>query len=305
MTVHPVCSFVFYGLLTILAAALTQAQAQSVTPSHVYQAVETLVMELQLLHQANETQPVVSQYLTQARRPRHVMQKAREVYVRVQDLREMNGLPRNDVPPFPLTEITPADVMQLVQQAIADIQPLKPIYVIDESRFEAAFVPEKTPTDVYINLFRAGELLSQLELPAIVPNNVHQAAMGVISDINLILAKQGQPVNQDIPAVAVNKKPAQVYEQAQILLQHLQGVCTRNADLCPPAGVTLPPTPQTDITPAYVLDLLNNVLAEVGSIKVKAGVDQITQLPKLPSGKTPSDIFDVMLVAQRLVDTIE
>jgi len=184
---------------TISILLITSAHAQKITPSHVYQSVEQLILELQLIHEADKSEAILGDYVTKNRKPRHVLQKSREVYLRVQELREMNGLPKNTVPPFPVTEIKPADVKDLVDKSLMDVIALRDEYFVDSETPKTHLKNGKAPTDVY------------------------QVAIAMISDINLVLTKRGKPTNMVINKSATGKKPADVYQQVQVLLEKLQG----------------------------------------------------------------------------------
>ena len=69
-------------------------------------------------------------------------------------------------------------------------------------------------------------------------------------------------------------------------------------------GVVLLSKPDGSITPAHVMDALNNVLAEVGAIKEKIGVSEPTKYAALKSGQTPSNVYDSIEYAISLVNIL-
>ena len=93
------------GLSMLLAVGLaTPAFAETITRSHVFQSVDEANAEFALLHKANQSNPRSNKNapaLTE-RRLRHVLQKARDVLMKVQALRLINGLSENAAPPFPV-----------------------------------------------------------------------------------------------------------------------------------------------------------------------------------------------------------
>ena len=71
-----------------------------------------------------------------------------------------------------------------------------------------------------------------------------------------------------------------------------------------PGGVVMPNKVVGCITPAEVIDILNNILAKVGAIKVAVGVTAVTEFGEAQSGKMPSDVYDALVKAEALVDSL-
>ena len=91
---------VWIGALLLLTVGVTFAEAA--TPADTYQAIEAVNAQLAAFHDANGTMPAVDPQaptLTE-RLPRHVLQKAREVLLKIQAVRQLNGLPLFTVEDF-------------------------------------------------------------------------------------------------------------------------------------------------------------------------------------------------------------
>lgn len=296
------------GYLSILAVlgAGAPALAQGITPSHVYQVVDNINGELALLHESNGSKSRTDKKapaLTK-RRPRHVIQKAREVLLKVQALRKINGLAAKSVPTLPVREVRPADVKNIVTRVLGDIRELRAKFGVSKPSPAASLTTGKTPTDVYGNLLRTGLQLDGLGIPRIVPNDVHQVALTIISDIEMIRAARGLTKKVAFKGGTKRKKPKHVFQHSFKLMQAIKNLSEKKFDFAVPGGVVLPNNRSGRIKPGHVIDLLNKVLAEIAAIKVKLGVTTPTVLAPAQSGKTPSNVFDAVNTALFMVETL-
>ncbi len=289
------------AVLLLLSLSL---RAADVTPSHVFQVVDNIHNELALLHQANHSTPQVSEHSMSTRRPRHVFQKGREVLLKVQSLRQLNGLAVSAVPPFPTTEITPGNVRRIMDQILRDLQGLRPVLGVRQDAVVAPLPSGKTPTDVYINIDKAGQAVDSLGIPAVVPNDVYRMVATLVNEVRLVVKVTGGNADMPMKTGSKRKKPKHVYAELYHFLEDLQAACVKKSAYCLPGDLVLPTRPSGRIKPAQVLDVVNNALAEMGALKVKLGVNSPTQLAEAVSGKTPSDVFDATVTARALVSAL-
>lgn len=281
--------------------SMSSAMAQT-TPDYVYQVVDNVKAELAEMHKANLGDPPRVKVNLTERRPRHVLQKAREVYGDVQKLRKIKGLGENSLPAFPVREVTPADVSVLADKILVEVREVR------EKTGAAAPVPAalpsgKTPTDVYGNLVQAKASIGELGVPVIMPNDVYQVALTIISDTEKVRAAKGVTTAVAEPPGSKGKEPKDVYEVAYKLLGKVKALTDKNGYGIP-GGVVMPNKVSGRITPTEVIDVLNNILAEVGAVKVAVGSSAATEFPGPQSDKTPSDVYDAMVKAGALVDTL-
>jgi hypothetical protein len=284
----------------------TPAVAQ-MTPTDVYKVVDGINHSLERLHAANLSDAKVSvPDNIRQRRPRHVLQKAREVFEKTQLLRRINGLPTNAVPTLEVREVRPADVMKMVRRVQNEVEELEPVFGLaaDAKTADGDGAEKKTPTDVYRHLSRASKRLDGLGIPAMVPNDVYRVAKGLYGDIAAICS---QIDINTVSIATVNRQlaPKDVYNAGYKALARLRDH-TRSADaMSVPGGITLPNKPTGKITPSHVLSLLNTMLADVGAIKAKLGVTSPTNFPAGIAGKTPREVFAVVDANRKMVEALE
>lgn len=275
--------------------------AEKITPSHVYQLVDYTYAELASFHGADFSSPPDVEITLSPRKPRHVLQKAQEAYIKVQKLRRLNGLSENPVKSIPVRAVVPADVRESVQRIADDLVELREIYGV-EAPAQVELPQGKKPTDVYRHLVRVSTSLDHLGLPAVVPNDVYRVAQTIVLDLEKIMQHQGN--TDSIPLIKVSgKKPPQVYDETYVLLQKLADL-TKKDGYQIPGGVVLPPKPTGKIKPLHVMNGLGDAMAEIGAIKYKIGMNTPTKFAPPPGGKTPSDVFAVVKRAQAMVDAL-
>lgn len=282
---------------------VTHTAHANVTPNQVYQVTENIVRELAVFHEKNFTVPNTPVQVLTPRKPRHVLQKAREVFQKLQALRYINGLSPSGIDPVPARAITPGDVKDLVDKILADVRELRGVYGISGSPTGAPVPQGKNPTDVYENLIRVSQSLDGLGIPAVVPNDVYQVAQTVLNQLAAIYSKEKGKDAVLHTAWVQGKSPKDVYEQGFVLVEALKRL-SEDESHSVAGGVVLPARASGAISPAHVLDLMNVALAEVNAMKVAVGISAPTELATMSAGKTPSDVFQLIQQSQYIVEGI-
>jgi hypothetical protein len=290
-----------YKLVTLIiffAAVLGHSvslNAQA-TPADVLVSVETAQNELRLMYDADmQRVPAIKITSSAPRRPRHVYFKAREVFLKVQTLRGINGLQLKSLPTVPAREIRPTEVKELVDRIRVDLSEIKPKYFVTE---EAIAAPRKNgigPTDVYLGLVYTSQLIDGLDMPNVVPNDVYRVALAVLEEARVISnAQNGAKSEESLRLVATGKKPVDVYDNGETLMNLIQSISENKDGFDIPAGVVLPNRPSGNITPGHVMDLMSNTLAELSALKAKLSISESAANQPEQAGKTPSNVFDVI-----------
>lgn len=282
--------------LFVLLIPLISAAQEAKTPSHVYQISQQILAELDLIHAANETQPVSigSDVQPQNLRPRHVLQNARTTYSLLQTLRGLNNLSVSETPDLPDQEVSPGNVADLLQLLLTDIVSLKEAFYVTEEAPEVPFVEGKKPGDVYMALSAVKRSLAPLGIPKTVPNDVFKHAEDVMFGAHAVAAVNGGLVvsAQDISA---GKSPADVYGMAFDILDQMERIGQKDEMFMPVGGFAKLNKKDAKITPADVLNVIAIIKAELHSISVinKLGVDMDSAI--LTGGNSPSNVFDVLV----------
>ena len=290
----------------LLVWSCNPAANGEIKPSDVYQVVESVNAELAALLGASNIEAHLGPPgppLT-PRQPRHVVQKAREVLLKVQTLRTLNGMPESPVPLFPLEEAVPADSKRMVDAVYRDITELRSKFNVTEPAPPAPLVPGKSPTDVYERLQRASDILDLLGVPRTMPNDVCRVAAMVVEELETIVAARGRPLPPAPPPSGTNMAADDSYQKAFEVLEHLKAKVEADPALMIRGGIVPPARRPPPLTPAHVLDIENNLLAELGSIKAQLGIATPTVVPPLIHGKTPADTVDLLNRALALVGAL-
>lgn len=269
------------------------------TPSHVFQVTEQVIQELERFQRFENVTSRPPTYIPARRSPRHVLQKARETLLRLQELRLQKGFEKQPEPLFPVRKVTPANVRVLVEQILDGVRELRSVYGVSENPIEVPFVEGKTPTDVYGNLARIGAMLESLGAPPLQPKDVFRLVMTLISDLDSILQGSGIQCSATVPATSHAKQPADVYALAYELYRELERVKSKSTLLGD--VIDLPDRKTGTIVPGDVLDLLNNILADVGEIKARMVVNRPLVLAPAAGAKIPGDVFAAVSKAKAMV----
>ena len=293
--------------ITLAFGLASTAYAQGVTNSVLYQQSMDITGELNLLHEANGSQaekvrnaPEISNRL-----PRHVLQKAREVLLKVQVARKLNGLPQTKAPAIPAKQITATEIKPLLDLILKDVRDLRTKFAVSKPSPKSGVVSGKTSNDVYVLLEKANHAIDGLDIPHINPNEVLQIADTIVADLEAIRAQHGLS-DKIAYSSGAKKKPKAVYNHAYELMKALKGVADVNGDFKIDGGITL--TAQKSkgrVAGNQVIDNLNNILADVAAMKVKLGVNKPTVLASMKSGNKPGDVFDAVDTAIKLTYPFE
>ena len=238
------------------------------------------------------------------RLPRHALQKAREVLLKIQALRQLNGLPLQPVPEIPVREVVPDDTKFFLEKMLEGLKDLRPVFGNPPISKPSRVTKEMTPTDNFAALRRAELQVDGLGLPPTAPNDVMRIALSIVNDLELIRAALGITTPVAKPPVIPARRPVDTYDNALGLLVDIKVVTEANPALAIPMGVVLPNRRMGVMKPAHVMDLLGTVLAEISAVKVKAGVMKPTLLAPAQTGMTPSDVHAAVSYARALVATI-
>tara|TARA_B100000315_G_scaffold259435_1_gene315490 strand:- start:3952 stop:4836 length:885 start_codon:yes stop_codon:yes gene_type:complete len=283
------------------------SHAQADTNSALYQQGMDITGELALLHEANgsHAEKVRNAPAITNRLPRHVFQKAREVLVKVQVSRKLNGLPLTKTPPIPAKQITAADITPVLALILKDVRDLRPKFAVSKQSPKTTAVDGKSSNDVYVLLEKANHAIDGLDIPHINPNEVLQIAETIVADLEAIRAKRGL-TDKIAYSSGAKKKPKAVYQHAFELMKALKNVTESNAAYKIDGGIALTAQKAKGrVAGNQVIENLNNVMADVAAMKVKVGVNKPTVWAALKSGNKPGNVFDAVDTAIKLANSLK
>lgn len=139
-------------------------------------------------------------------------------------------------------------------------------------------------------------------MPAADANTVLHVTTTIVGDLEQIRAYRGVSTAVSVDA-ADTKRPGEVYDLSIELLAELQALTERSEFAVP--GSIKPLALQTNDVHGYdVLDVVNNVLAELTAIKAVLGMSEPTALAPPQSGSSPAFVFNQVNRAIALIATL-
>lgn len=291
----------FGGRVGEVAAQGAGDDNSDITPSHVFQATQDLIAEIEILREAmgisdypNEAEP------QEGRAPVHVYAKTLEVMRKVSRIQSKFGITPGELGQIPVKAIVPKDVFGNVQAIIEELRRVKSQLVIEDEIQPAPLAGGKTPSFVYKNLGDASFLLDGLVGRPLTPNDVYGNVLRIHDEMELIAAKLGADIELDPPAVNGRKRPKEV---AQQMLRATYKVINLQTRLGMDAS-SVPTLTLVRVTPSEVFEVTNLLLAEMARIKMHLDID----LPHASRGeernKTPTDVFAQVLRMIKNLDAL-
>lgn len=290
----------FAACLLLFAMHLPSARAAEAMDAELAQTVQAINGELAAFCIANRTPPAEAANAPQLtpRAPRHVAAKARDLLVRLQVLRRLNGLEEQVVEELPVKDLTAQDAKAVADKLLAATRDLRPAF---------GNPPPVTPvaagtsaTDAYAVLVQAEARLEALDIPALVPNDVYRGALRLMSDLDRLRAARKLPA-VPVEAAEPGLGPADAYDAALALMDELKRLADEHPAFQGAGGLALAERQGGGIRPETVMSLLGHLGAEVGVLKVRAGITQPTKKIAPQAGKTPGDTVAVLRAARQVV----
>ena len=270
------------------------------TPSHVYQAVQDLLAEINVLRDELGVYDYPPEAEPQDDRAAvHVYVKSLEVLTKVSAIQRRFGVPAAPVGQIPFKQIGPADVLANVAHIVEEIRKIKSEMVITRVIEPAPLVGGKTASSVYKSLADASFLLDGLRGRPLTPDDMFRSAGYVLDEMELIAAKLRVPLNLELPEVNGAKRPVDVAQQVLRATYKVINLQTRlGMDASGVPSLTL-----VRVTPSEVYDATNVLLAEMARIKLHLDINVPRDDNAIePRGMRPEDAFAAVLVIVRNLD---
>ncbi|RJG50411.1 hypothetical protein [Motilimonas pumila] len=275
--------------------------ATAYTTDEAYQVVDNAMIELNMI--ALPTVPVSTKNALNLKAPHHVLQKSREVYANLQQLKQLKGLDSSPVPYFPTSSIQEADLEQVIDLIYMDIKVLQQAHKVESPKQYAPLPQGTTYTELFVRL----DELNQRIVPLLQEEQaiyLYPAVISLISDLDAI--RQARKIYDPVAIAAgsTNKQNYDVYYQLVKIHYHLHRFCVLNASLCSSGGINAMAVEGNQIPEDIISDAIYNLMAEVGVIKINMGLNKPTKEFAALQGRDMNKVFDAALTAQNLAATI-
>lgn len=285
-----------------LGQPLTQYDPQSLekSPSDVF-AIASLTLRklrhykrLRGIHTRANQPPAVT-----GLRPRHVYQKTLECLKKVGELRRQAGFAASATPYFPMRVITPNDVFALASQLDRALGLIYATIDMPQDMLTAQDAGSKTSSEVFRVMWQISyELDAILGSQGQTPNDVYRMASYAVAHIQRLQHKLGYQSHAVQPARIPDLKPVDVIEQARTLLATISQLKKRAGIF----GSGLPVARHDAIvTPNDVFNLVSVIIAELIDVEIHLGISNQLALPAVTHDKTPSDVYQQLQFAERLL----
>ena len=271
------------------------------TPSHVFQATQDLLAEIEILREAMAVADYPSEAEPQeGRAPVHIYAKTLEVLRKVARVQSKFGIAPAEVGHIPVKAIAAKDVFGNVQVIIGELREVKSQLAIEEEIQPAPLVGGKTPSLIYKNLGDASFLLDGLVGRPLTPNDVYGNVLRIHDEMGLIAAKLGAELELAPPAVNGRKRSREV---AQQMLRATYKVINLQTRLGMQAS-NVPALTLVRVTPAENFEVTNIMLAEMARIKLHLDIELPRETRGAERNKTPTDVFAQVLRMIKNLDAL-
>jgi hypothetical protein len=189
-------------------------------------------------------------------------------------------------PDFEAKKFTPGDVLDSLDVIVVELRRYKDEIGAEDEITPTPLVANKTPSDVYENIWRASYLLDGVA-GHLDPNTVFRNVVAVQAEVGLIAAKLGVRIR----STALKPKPGKTPTDVNIegfknfhrvgRLQRLMGM----DPLRPPSF------PAGKVSPSDCYDTKNILIAELIRIKVELGITEKRAPISVPLDKRPPDVL--------------
>lgn len=274
-----------------------------ITPSHVYQQTQSIVANLDRFTKVRHVRMNINIYTPSHRKPRHVMQKARELLTRIDRYKKLLNMEGVDYPVIPVKNVEPENVMVLVKILREEVSQLQPYYGIKTDLKETRFKPEMTPSDVYTSLNVAGAYLDALFAPVLEPSDVYQIVQTIVKDLEMICLSMNDSCSHYSAERIDNLIPKDVFEHTLKLYEKVKSlaeIVSKTHD--EKIEISIPDNAPSVVEPANVMNLMNNLQADIIAIKYMMGLRTPSTIKERQQNIEPSDVHMQVSKAIMIVD---
>jgi hypothetical protein len=277
-------------LLMYWGAGVLQAQELPITPSHVYQQVELLRNELELIRLEMGKEPVEAPSLAVSHaKPREVFYQALTLFRKADRLTFEYTGERVADPTAPEDEIRPADVLAVVQEALARIASVKLSLGITEAAVASPLRPGMTSSQVFKAIVTANRELNQLLDRPFAPADVYQQVTWAIAYASRLLdTPQRVATPPEPPPLERRKRPHDVYQKLLLCFSEVHEIGT--ASSVPMLELEVE-REMAEIAPSDVHDLATLLVSELAHLHAQKRDALPPRRVFNPGRKLPSQVY--------------
>ncbi|MGI9490909.1 MAG: hypothetical protein ACR2QF_00635 [Geminicoccaceae bacterium] len=300
----------------VLAVLLLPAPAMAASPADLLDAVDQLMVDVRLLHDASFSDPTENKLLrSEALYPRHILQMVRVVQQKANTLAWLNGAETIAVGPTPTHKVVPEDILANIEAVDWIIDGVKPEFGVKADARPEPRQERPSFNEVYSTLHHMSQLIVGLSVPGIVSNNIYMIVDSIVFELEILANHYLKPIELKEHYMTFyfqagnesenrTKDLNDVFESSFELADALDRLITLRPELAPTGGILRPHRQDGHIDIDHINYALNDMLADVLAMKATTG--NLTQPPRkrLVSGTTPTKVFDRLQDALRLIEAL-
>jgi len=325
-----------YRELWSVSLAFDELLGQGFTPTDVYMQTEKIIAEINFLRQTQrEHINIIKPKPKKGQRPNHALYKSIELIEKLSNAQKKLWIKPVPIPKVKQRVISPTEVYDSLQTVTAELNRISrrlgversfslkqtkdkrtPGDVVQNLEYAIALMPSfnfnvelnqypkislnKTPSDVYDNLWKISYELDSILNIDYTPNETYLLAKKIQYDINS-LSKFFLKKNLHVEIkTRHSKKPSDVYDQSLLLLDNLQTIKDRANMIS--AKTTIPK--DRIITPTSVYNALRIVSATIAEVRVYFDIQEDQGEFSQSTGKTPSDVYSLVEAANTQISKL-
>ena len=279
------------------------AQGSEMSPSHVYQLVSDLHMEIYIVREAmGVTDYPIEAEPDENRAPIHAYARTLEVRRKIAAAQRRLGMAAGRAGQIPVKSITPKDVYSSVEVALMEVRRIKEQLVIEDEIAPTPFEGGKTPTLVYQHLGDASFMMDGLVGHPTGITDVFLNLTYLHGDMELVAAKLKVAMDLQPPEVTKRRRLKDIGQQILRGTFKLINLQTR-------LGMDASGVPQVvlvRVTPANLFEAINIMQAEM--VRIKAHLNITLPREETSGGvarnKKPQDVFALAVLIIRNLDRL-
>ncbi|MEA3498591.1 MAG: hypothetical protein U9R16_05970 [Campylobacterota bacterium] len=285
-------------ILLTLVILLNILNAKNITPNEVYgqvmliqQHIHNLHNHFGTLHKHDEMMDEEHKITTKLK-PRNAWQKTYEILIKINILRNENGLPVIEpVNMTPVLNLNPNLVYGMTKRILTELSLFHFVLGIKEPTLKVKLFKGKTSLDVFNSLSHISESLDQLNKVGFTSSYVFGENMRVYDDLTVILQHlnikdETIPMSQDIKST-----PSDTFNIGMEILAKIRQLQIKSGlDFVDYSGFR-----KDKILSSDVFTITGMIISELQTIKAYIGLnDSITPAASKYNSKTPVEVDQLM-----------